>query len=147
MLLAGILGVIAAAIGIHFRLNTVGGFTVLWLGTAALVVAGAFYIARKQAGRDNEFFWSPPTKRVAQALLPPLLAGLLLGILFGLGSKVRLIDFIALLPFLWSFSLRLRLPARGGIFMPRGVRWYGWLYIIAASIRKTILCDAGAADF
>ncbi len=133
MLLAGILGVISAAIGIHFRLNTVVGFTGLWLMTAALVVAGAFYIARKQAVKDNELFWSPPTKRVAQALLPPLLAGLLLGILFGLGSKVRLIDFIALLPFLWSFLYGCALHA-AGFFMPRGVRWFGWLYIISASI-------------
>ena len=55
-------------------------FGALWLGTAAFVVAGAFLIARRQAIKDHEPFWSPPTRRVAQALLPPLLAGMCFGV-------------------------------------------------------------------
>lgn len=133
MLLAGIIGVIAAAIGVHFRMNTVGGFTVFWLVTAMVVTAGAFFIARKQALRDNEPLWSPPTTRVARALAPSLTAGLLVGILFGLGSKARLINFIVLLPFLWAFFYGCALHA-AGFFIQRGVRWFGWVYIIAASI-------------
>jgi len=133
MLFAGGLGVIAAAIGIHFRLSTVKGFTVLWLVTAVVVIAGAFYIARKQALKDNELFWSPPTRRVAQALMPPLAAGMILGIILGLGSVARLVDFIVLLPFLWAFLYGCALHA-AGFFMPRGVRWFGWVYIVSASI-------------
>jgi len=133
MLLAGIVGLIAAAIGVHFRLNTVEGFTLLWLITAIIVVGGAFLIARKQAVKDSEPFWSPPTKRVAQALVPPFTAGLLVGVLFSLGSKVRLVDFIVLLPFLWSFFYGCALHA-AGFFMPRGVRCFGWVFIISAGI-------------
>ena len=40
-----------------------------------LALAGAFVIARRQAMQDGEPFWSPPTLRVTQALVPPLAAG------------------------------------------------------------------------
>ena len=80
MLFAGIVGGIVCAAGIVFHLVSTQTFCGLWLGTAALVVAGAFFIARKQAKRDGEDFWSPPTRRVAQALLPPFLAGTIVGL-------------------------------------------------------------------
>lgn len=133
MLFAGIVGVIATAIGLHYRLNSAQAFTLLWLGTAVVAVAGAFFIARRQALKDNEQFWSPPTRRVAQAITPPLVAGLMLGIFFGLGSLARFIDFTVLLPFLWAFLYGCALHA-AGFFMPRGVRWFGWVYIISATV-------------
>ena len=70
----------AAAIGLALHLDSMEAFAGLWLGTAALAVAGAFLIARRQAFKDHEAFWSPPTRRVAQALMPPLLAGMCLGL-------------------------------------------------------------------
>ena len=133
MLSAGVIGVIAAGVGVWFRLNTAPAFTVHWLSTAALAVAVAFYITRKQALKDNELFWSPPTRRVTQALLPALTAGLMSGLIFGLGSVARLLDFIVLLPFLWAFFYGCALHA-AGFFMPRGVRWFGWVYIVSATI-------------
>ncbi len=75
MLFAGALGVAAAAIGLLGHLDSMRAFGLLWLGTAIVAIAGAFLIARRQSLKDKENFWSPPTRRVAQALLPPLTAG------------------------------------------------------------------------
>src|ERR1700744_1139338 len=67
MLFAGILGTLAAAVGLSFHLDSPWLFTGLWLGTAVIVIIGALLIARRQALKDEEAFWSPPTRRVAQA--------------------------------------------------------------------------------
>src|ERR1035437_2180720 len=80
MLFVGTLGVVAAAAVLLFQLNSVRAFCGLWLGTAVVAVAGAFLIARQQAIKDKESFWSPPTRGVGQALLRPLVAGLCVGL-------------------------------------------------------------------
>src|SRR5277367_4541520 len=82
MIFAGLLGVAAAALGLCCHLETMLAFGTFWLGTAVVVVAGAFLITRRQAIKDKENFWSPPTRRVGQALLPPLFAGMFLGFAF-----------------------------------------------------------------
>ncbi len=124
MLFAGALGLAAAAAGLWFRLDSVRAFGVLWLGTAMIVVAGAFLIARRQAIKDDEPFWSPPTRRVGQALLPPLLAGMCLGFAFvfvGLANPIAL-------TFIWLLFYGCALHA-AGFFMPRGMKWFGWIYV------------------
>ena len=131
MLLAGVLGLAAAAIGLLLQLNTTRSFSALWLGTAGVAVAGSFFIARQQALKDHEVFWSAPTRRVAQALLPPLAAGMILGLVFGLGPN-NSIDFTLLLPFLWALFYGCALHS-AGFFMPRGVRLFGWVNIGLAS--------------
>jgi len=131
MLFAGVLGVAAAGLGLGFQLNRTPAFGALWLGTAALAVAGAFFIARRQALKDSEPFWSTPTRRVAQALLPPLAAGMGLGVLFGLGLVANFDYFTLILPFLWAFFYGCALHS-AGFFMPRGMKWFGWLYIALA---------------
>ena len=40
----------------------------------------ALLLIRRQALKSDEAFWSPPTRRVAQAMLPMLAAGLGLGL-------------------------------------------------------------------
>jgi len=124
MIFAGLMGLAAAATGLLFHLDSMQAFGGLWLGTAAFVVAGAFFIARRQAIKDHEPFWSPPTRRVTQALLPPLTAGMCLGFVFvfvGLANAV-------ILTFIWLLFYGCALHA-AGFFMPRGVRWFGWIYI------------------
>src|ERR1035441_8506206 len=79
MLLAGILGLCAAAVALGFQVEAPKPFAGLWLGTACVVITSAFLLVRRQALKDHEPFWSPPTYRVGQALLPPLLSGLFLG--------------------------------------------------------------------
>jgi hypothetical protein len=142
MLLAGVLGVAAATIGLLCHLNSIRAFGALWLGTAIVVVAGAFLIARRQALKDKEKFWSPPTRRVAQALSLPLTAGMLLGWLFTNddGASVRE------LVFLWALFYGCALHA-AGFFMPRGIRLFGWIYIGCAFGSLPILIAIMQTDF
>ena len=126
MLFAGALGVAGAMAGLYFRLDSMQAFGSFWLGMAAVTVIGALLITRRQALKDKEPFWSPPTRRVGQALLPPLIAGMVLGGVFVLAVNGD--DLVLLLPFLWAFFYGCALHA-AGFFMPRGVRWFGWIYI------------------
>jgi hypothetical protein len=121
MLFAGVAGTLAAAAGLLLHLGSPKQFSGLWLGTAVIVVFGALLIARRQALKEQECFWSPPTRRVAQALAPPLTAGLILGFLVSwLGD---------LSPFVWALFYGCALHSAGS-FMRRGVRWFGWIYIV-----------------
>jgi hypothetical protein len=128
MLFAGTMGVAAAVAGLLFHLDSMAAFGTLWLGTAAMVVVGAFLVARQQALKDREPFWSPPTRRVAQALLPPLLAGLCMGGLL-LITCSRDIEPVAAL--IWVLFYGCALHA-AGFFMPRGIRWFGWIFILSS---------------
>ncbi len=128
MLFAGVLGMMAAAIGLQFHLDSMRAFGALWLATATLVVAGAFLIARRQALKEREAFWSPPTRRVAQALSAPLGVGLFVGVWFGAGRESP-----SLLAVFWILFYGCALHA-AGFFTPRGVRWLGWVFIAGACV-------------
>jgi hypothetical protein len=130
MLAAGLLGVVAATVGIIFDLNNLLEFETLWLSTAVLAVAGAFFIARRQAMKDKEPFWSPPTRRVTQALLPPLLAGLTIS-LFPLTKGFSSIPMIVVIIWILCYGVALHSAA---FFMPRGIKFLGWLFIGGACV-------------
>ncbi len=130
MLLAGILGTAAAAVGIFFGLNNLLDFEALWLSTAVIAVAGAFFIARRQAIKDQEPFWSPPTRRVAQALLPPLLAGLVIS-LFPLTEGLSSIPMIVVI--IWTLCYGVALHS-AAFFMPRGIKLFGWIFVVGACV-------------
>ena len=133
MLFAGTLGVVAAAAGLLFHLDSMRAFGGLWLGTAVVVVAGAFLIARRQALNDKEKFWSQPTRRVGQALLPPLFAGMFLGSAFVFVGNNNTI-----LTFIWLFFYGCALHS-AGFFMPHGMKWFGWIFILFASTGVLLL--------
>jgi len=129
MLFAGVLGVIAATLGLIFHLDSTREFGVLWLSAAIFVIAGAFFIARRQALKDNESFWSPPTRRVAQALLPPLTSGMCVSlVVVYLMSGDAGGGFNLLLTLVWLLFYGCALHA-AGFFMPRGMKWIGWIFI------------------
>jgi len=137
MLFAGMLGAVAAVAGLLFHLDSMRAFGALWLGTAVIVVAGAFLIARRQAIKDKENFWSPPTRRVGQALLPPLFAGMFLGLIFafvGLANS-------AILTFIWLLFYGCALHS-AGFFMSRGMKWFGWIFVGLACV---LLCFVAVA--
>jgi hypothetical protein len=131
MFLAGVLGITAAAIGLLLQLNSYLAFLALWFSTAMLAVVGALLIARRQALKDKEVFWSPPTRRVTQALLPPLLTGMFFGVFPAyLHAPFEAAFFIALA---WILFYGFALHA-AGFFMPRGIRLFGWLFIASACL-------------
>jgi len=130
MLFAGTLGLVAAAAGLLGRLDSLRAFGALWLGTAVVAIAGAFLIARRQALKDQEPFWSPPTRRVAQALLPPLVAGAVTSVLFLI--PVNDASFAPLLAFFWILFYGCAIHS-AGFFMPRGMKLLGWIFIAGIS--------------
>lgn len=134
MLFAGAVGVLAAAVGLILHLNSTQAFGALWLGSAVVGVAGAFLIARRQALKDHESFWSPPTRRVTQALLPPLTAGMCLGFVFVIAGLANAV----VLTFIWLLFYGCALHA-AGFFMPRGMKWFGWIYIGLACVSLILL--------
>ena len=129
MLFTGAIGVLAAGAGLHFRVEKPRAFVELWLGTAVVAVAGAFLLARRQAIKDQEPFWSPPTRRVGLALLPPLLCGLFVGAVFVAQDTYWRIDIIMALTWMLFYGCALN---SAGFFMTRGIKWFGWIFILSA---------------
>jgi hypothetical protein len=132
MLVAGVLGLIAAGVGLCLPQESPQAFGALWLGTACIVVTLTFLLARRQAFKDDEPFWSPPTYRVGQALLPPLFAGMLLGgLMTTLYSSYPAPKFWAAIIWMLFYGCALH---SAGFFMARGIKWFGWVFIASAFI-------------
>jgi hypothetical protein len=128
MLFVGTLGVVVAAMGIALGIEPLPQFAALWLGTAVLAVAGAFFIARLQALKDKESFWSAPTRRVAQALALPLAAGLVLSILIASGPGIG-VRWVFILPNVLFYACAV---FSAGFFMPRGIQKFAWIILVCA---------------
>jgi len=128
MLYIGALGMVAAGVGVALDIEPLQQFAALWLGTAVVAVAGAFFIARLQALKDKESFWSAPTRRVAQALALPLTAGLALSIVIvTIGGENYRWPFI--LPNVLFYACA---AYSAGFFMPRGIQKFAWILLILA---------------
>jgi hypothetical protein len=134
MILAGTIGIAGGLIGWRCRIESNRGFVWLWLGVAVLALAGALFLVRRQALKDSEPFWSPPTRRVGQALLPAFLIGLIAAVFVLVNSGIaENPELQVVLVVLWSWLYGCAVHA-AGFFMPRGVRWLGWIFILAGSV-------------
>ena len=132
----GVVGIAAAVAGWVLKIETAGSFAVFWLAVGLVEVAGALLLVRRQALRHAEKFWSPPTRRVVQAMVPALLIGFVAGLLVALWFREFQENFepIALgLIIVWTFLYGLALHA-AGFFMPRGIRLFGWGFLIAGLV-------------
>jgi hypothetical protein len=102
-------------------------------------LVGAFVLVRRQALKSSEHFWSPPTRRVATALLPCLTTGLLLAIWFfmvcsrpsagdppaGMTEDRRMIiNLVAMWAILYGCALH-----AAGFYTLRGIRLLGWFFV------------------
>jgi hypothetical protein len=133
MLFAGGLGILAAATGLLFHLDSIRSFGMLWLGAAAVAIAGSFLVARQQALKDKEVFWSPPTRRVGQALLPPLFTGFVLSVPCIVNNSDALLfmpnrGWMLFTTLEWILFYGCALSS-AGFFMPRGIKFFGWSFI------------------
>jgi hypothetical protein len=134
MILAGTMGIAAGLTGWLCRIETNRGFVCLWVVTAIIALAGAFFLMRRQALKDSEPFWSPPTRRVCQALLPAFFIGLVMAgliLAFSSGSGGEGIQLFLVI--LWVLFYGCAVHA-AGFFVPRGIRWLGWLFIIVGCV-------------
>lgn len=126
----GATGVIAAGVAGGMKLESPARFIGFWLAMAAMGLAEAFLLVRRQAVKDHEPLWSPPTRRVAQAVTPAFLAGgglaiMAMGMAADTGEGVVWLIIAA-----WMILYGCGVHA-AGFFAPRGVRLFGWGYVIA----------------
>ena len=128
MTFLGILGIVASLAGAMLEVDSAIKFGLYWMAVSIVGLIGAYLIARRQAIKDKEPFWSPPTKRVTQALLPSLFAGAVIGAIFtfAMGKQA---SFTWALPVTWILLYGCALHA-AGFFTPRGIRMLGWLFIM-----------------
>lgn len=132
MFLVGTIGLISGIAAIAIDFKTASTFVLWWFLSGAFAIAGTLLIARKQALKDAEPFWSAPTKRVVYSLCPSLFAGVLCGISVILPESAHSLK-IQLLPPLWIVFYGIALNS-AGFFMQRGMKFFGLLLVIAGSL-------------
>jgi hypothetical protein len=130
MFFAGTVGLLASIAARVCHVETRGSFCGLWLGVAVVTVAGVLLLARRQAVKDEETFWSPPLRRVTQALMPSLTIGLLIGVLALTAPGKEKVS-VLMLPITWMLCYGCGLHA-AGFFVPRGLQLFGWFFILSA---------------
>ena len=144
MTTAGGLGILAAIVGWFLRIESETTLIAYWYGVALLGLTGSLLLVRRQAIKNSEPFWSPPTRRVAHALLPALTVGFLLGlwvfVIFA-GPSVGdppagesddagvLVGLVAIWAILYGCGLH-----AAGFFTSRGLRHFGWVFIAAGNV-------------
>lgn len=154
MLFAGVTGTVAAGVG--WAVVSVTGFICMWFSVAGFTLLGALLLTRRQALKDSEPFWSAPLRRVTQAILPPLVAGLMIGIcvlvVFGRPDSINSptgtveLDGMIWLPASWAVLYGCALHA-AGFFTPRGLRWLGWINVIGGIAVFVGIAVADRVDF
>ena len=127
--LVGVTGIAAGVLGAVVDFETSRSFAAYWAAVALVCLTEAFLLIRRQAVKALEPFWSPPTRRVAQAVTPAFFVGLVMGIAFFIGDIPERAEVLQLVP-IWMVLYGLAMHA-AGFFMPRGVRIFGWGYILA----------------
>ncbi len=122
----GLTGLAAALVALVTAINTGGAFAGYWMAVGVVCLAEALWLVRRQALKDAEPFWSPPTRRVAQALLPAFFCGMAAGLAFLCMNPGG----AWLLPPIWMALYGCALHS-AGFFMPRGIKLFGWGFIVA----------------
>ncbi len=130
-LVTGSIGVIAAGLGWTWGVADLKQFVVYWFTTAGVTLLISLLMIRRQALQTQEPFWSLPTRRVAEAMFPPFLMGLLVGLL---AYQIEAPDllFSWTLPSVWMILYGCGLHS-AGFFMPRGIKLFGIGFIITGS--------------
>jgi len=127
MVYCGVVGIMGGLIGGLMPVVSAREFVLFWAAIAAVALAGSFWLIRRQAVKDSEPFWSPPTRRVAQAILPPFaIAAFLCGLIVYFNANFQV--GLWLVP-VWCCLYGCAMHA-AGFFLLRGIRLFGWLFII-----------------
>lgn len=138
----GIIGIAAAAAALKLEMENIQVFAVYWMAVSLIGIAGAFFLVRRQALKSSEKFWSPPTRRIAQAIFPALFVGLAFGVIVAIKFRGNEDEISFSLAVIWTLLYGLALHA-AGFFIPRGIRLFGWGFLLAglAIIVFSICCD------
>lgn len=125
MTLSGCFGLIGAGAAFFLGINSARTFSLLWLCVGVVTMAASFLLVRKQALREAEAVWSPPTRRVALSLLPAFLVGLAAGTPNLVENRIS--NWV--LACIWITSYGCALHA-AGFFMSRGIKLFGWIFVL-----------------
>src|SRR5690349_24538125 len=139
----GVLGIAGGVRGSVLKINSSRGFIGYWAAVGLAALGGSFVLVRRQALKESEPFWSPPTRRVARALLPALFIGSVAGLLALINPDWDFLP-VAALPSFWILLYGCALTA-AGFFMHRGIKLLGWLFILAGCGLMASRCQAMAA--
>jgi len=129
MMVSGCIGVGASIVPRFVPIESDRLFSVFWFCVGTVALGAAMLLVRRQALKDAEPFWSPPTRRVVQALLPAFFAG------FAASAATVLISGSStawLLVVAWIIAYGCALNA-AGFFVRRGIRLFGWIFILAGA--------------
>lgn len=143
-IITGIVGLAAGGVGLVAQCNSPRRFVLYWFAVACAALAVAFVVVRRQALRDQEPFWSPPTRRVAQAMLPCFYIGLIAGLIVGLVANDASLTWLLIA--LWMALYGAALNA-AGFFMPRGIRLFGWFFIVVGTLLYLGLVAGNVPEF
>lgn len=138
MLSLGTLGCLAAGIGYSANIHASMTFIAYWLAVGFCGVGCAYLQVRQQAISEHEPFWSPPTRRVTQALILPLSAGFAATLVLLLHPRRHDPSWAWWLPPFWMLFYGCALYA-SGFFMPRGMKLFGCGYVAAGCLTLLIL--------
>jgi hypothetical protein len=141
MIFTGLVGLGGGVLGWVLKINLPQGFVGFWAGVGVLALIGSFLLVRRQAIKESEPFWSPPTRRVAQALSGPLFIGSVAGLLALVCPSW---DFLRTwgLPGFWMLLYGCALTA-AGFFMHRGIKLLGWLFVLCGCGLMATRCQGG----
>lgn len=137
MIYCGLVGISGGGISSMLAIKSARSFILFWCTVAITALVGSFWFVRRQALRDAEPFWSPPTRRVVGALLPPFCVGAVVSAAVAFfqptidfyakegvdGSAMRILTII----WLWSYGCAIH---SAGFFMQRGFKLFGWLFVM-----------------
>jgi hypothetical protein len=133
MTLSGVLGIVAGVVGWVARIGSDRGFVLFWGGVAAVALLGSLLLVRRQALKDAEPFWSPPTRRVAQAMLPPMMVGLFIGVVIMFAFEANSPSMQNGLAMMWAWLYGCALHS-AGFSISRGIRILGWVYVLIGCV-------------
>jgi hypothetical protein len=127
MLSSGAIGLAAAIVPCFKPIHSNRGFALYWMSVGVVAVAIAYLLVRRQALREQEPFWSPPTRRVTEALIPPFVAGCAVALLMLVfNMRIGLATWHAAAAWVILYGCAL---SAAGFFTPRGLKMFGRAFV------------------
>lgn len=131
-LATGAIGIAASGIGWQSEINSPGAFVLFWICVALVTLGIALSIIRRQALQSVERFWSVPTRRIAEAMVPPFTIGLAIS-LIPLSLDAFPAELAWWLPSIWMMLYGCGLCS-AGFFMPRGIKLFGAAFLLTGCL-------------
>ncbi len=140
MTTAGGLGIAASVVSCFWEQTDGRTFAFYWLSVALLGLICCLFLVRRQAFKSQEMVWSPPAKKVVQAMLPGFASGAFFGLAYGLVDPGEGAVFMVAI---WMVFYGCAVHA-AGFFMPRGMKLFGWISLISGLV--LILAGGGMLE-